>query len=134
MADVKKRVYGEKNRFKVGSFTRDTTVASGTQAVTGIGFTPRVCTFFACCGGAVGTLSLGVDNNSSQYAMFDRQTYVSDAYYYWTTSSIQYYDPAAGGKVYRGLVNSFDSDGFTIGWERLGTPSGTLTVIYLAVR
>ena len=41
------------------------------------------------------------------------------------------YGPA---NIYTVILNSLDADGFTIGWTKTGTPTGTLTVRYLAIR
>ena len=39
---------------------------------------------------------------------------------------------ANNGYSYEGFVASLDSDGFTVTWDRLSTPTGTLIITYAA--
>lgn len=124
--------FGEYNQFKVGSFVIDTTTATGTQAITGVGFTPTSCVFLALEGNAVGEMSTGMDDGTTPCNAYDSfNTDGPDYWHYSPSYSIQ--DAHDTGDYYQGKVNSFDSDGFTIGWNKISAPSGTLTVIYLAM-
>lgn len=131
MADVKKRVYGEKNRFKVGSSTRDSSTASGTQAVTGVGFQPKVIYLFSTEDGAT-AMSLGVSDGSSHHVAIDAHIKGADKWTRDTSHCILIWD--SGSAWNEASINSFDSDGFTIQWAKTGSPSGTITTIYLALR
>lgn len=124
--------YGSMNEVKVSSFTRNTATASGTQAVTGIGFKPRAVFFIAAQDSVVGELSFGFDDGVTPRAVRDYFNVTPDAWETFGTYSISILEGA--GKEYEGNVDSFDSDGFTIDWTRTGAPVGTVTVIYLAIK
>ena len=38
-----------------------------------------------------------------------------------------------GSNYYFGIINSFDSDGFTIAWTKTGSPTGILHIKYMAL-
>jgi hypothetical protein len=38
-----------------------------------------------------------------------------------------------GTKQYSATIKTLDSDGFTLAWVRTGTPSGLITIMYLAI-
>ncbi len=40
----------------------------------------------------------------------------------------------SGSDTYLGTINSFDADGFTIGWTMAGSTTGTATLRYFALR
>lgn len=122
--------FGGKNQYKVGSFTIDTTTASGTQAITGVGFTPRAGYFFACQDGAVGEMSLGISDANTHKSIGDDHNILADTY---NSEVAAIADREAAGDLYKGQPSSWDSDGFTITWTKTGTPSGTLTVLYLVI-
>lgn len=125
--------YTEKGAaFKAGSFTRDMTTASGSQAITGVGFKPRAVIFFAVENGAP-SMSVGmVDLSLNQNAVADANTVSTDTYANVASAAIYAQDAAAAS--YSGAISSLDADGFTVSWTRTSTPSGTLTVNYLAIR
>ncbi len=124
--------YGEDKttRYKVGSFTRDTSTASGTQAVTGVGFKPKAVIFFGTQVNTVET-TWGFDDGTTPAYMnrYGATNFNIDA----GTNSISSIE-TAGGNEYAGKISSLDSDGFTITWAKTGSPTGTLYVIYLAFR
>jgi hypothetical protein len=114
----------------IGSFTINTATATGTQSVTGVGFAPTVLIFIACQD-ASDEYSIGWDDatNKGSIAYDGTDWNISTSY------SINDLESAAGaGAYYQGVVNSMDSDGFTVGWTRTGAPTGTLTVLYLALK
>lgn len=119
-------------RFKGGIFTRDTSLASGTQAVTGVGFTPVAVLFLSCENNAVGEASIGIDDASIHYAISDNTTITTDVWKRHLLISV--HDAHSSGNVYDGYVTSLDSNGFTVDWTKYGTPTGTLSIIYLAFR
>jgi hypothetical protein len=118
--------------FKVGSFTIDMTTASGTQAITGVGFQPRAIMFFATCVTTAHVVSSGVDDAATARVMFDYNNISANAWQSANASSITAL--LSGSDVYSGKVNSFDADGFTIGWTKTGSPTGTLTINYIAFK
>lgn len=115
------------SRFKIGSTTRDISTASGTQAVTGIGFAPKAVIFLAVVQSST-EASWGFDDATTHLSLRLQNTIWTNA----ATESIVYDDNA--GKDYSGHISSMDSDGFTITWTKTGLPTGTLQVMYLAFK
>jgi hypothetical protein len=120
---------------KIGTFSRDTTIASGTQSVTGVGFKPRAIIFFACQSGT-GEASFGFSDvnllgTSGENGVVNSRTATSPGTFFNNVSSILAFESA--GNTYAGNIDTLDNDGFTINWVRVGTPSGTLEVTYLAL-
>lgn len=117
---------------KVGQFTRDMTLATGTQAITGLGFKPSAVVFFVNQDGATGKMSMGFDDGTTVNCTLDAHNFVTDAWSHLTSVSISANTNASTG--YNGKVNSFDSDGFTISWTKVNSPTGTLNIQFMAFR
>lgn len=115
--------------FKVGNFTRDTSTASGTQAVTGVGFQPRAVIFLANQSGTK-EMSVGVDDGTTKGCVYQQTT----AGNFGVNANAIVADESSGVNNYIGSISSLDSDGFTISWTKTGSPTGTLSVYYLALR
>jgi len=130
MADVTQFKFGESNRTKVGTFSIDTTTATGTQAITGVGFVPQVCIFFATDSQAAGESSWGMDDGSGENCVYDSHNGTANTYTSIATISIR--DLQSAANYYSGEVQSFDSDGFTITWTKNGSPTGTLIIKFIA--
>lgn len=113
----------------IGTFTRDMSLATGTQAVTGVGFQPKLVIFFATQNSSAKT-SWGFDNATNAKAILDSHNIASDTYTSNGASSISVVQGV--GLSYAGSINSNDSDGFTIGWTRTGAITGSLTIEYVA--
>jgi hypothetical protein len=118
--------------FKVGSFTRDENTVSGTQAITGVGFTPRAVIFFAVDAGQSNMASWGFDTLTNHCVILDYTNVTAGRYTYDTGTSISV--AVSSGNYYAGYVSAFGADGFTITWTRTGSPGGTLVVQYLAIK
>lgn len=116
-------------RFKLGSFTRDTEVASGTQEVSGVGFTPKLIVFFMCQPGT-NEASFGVDNGTDKRGMYRREGGTT----FGSVATYSILDDQSAGVGYQGYVSARNADGFTITWVRAGAPTGTITNIYIAFR
>ena len=116
---------------KVGEFTRDTTVASGTQAVTGVGFTPVAVILFSAQPTS-NEVSWGLSTASADSGVRTEFALSADTFSSMNTSSISAIEGV--GTNYQGQISSFDADGFTVTWTRTGTPSGTLEIEYLALK
>jgi hypothetical protein len=117
--------------FKIGSFTRDTSLPSGTQAVTGVGFTPRIVLLLANIDNTA-SASIGIDNVTNAHMIINYHLATANAWSYAIANSVNLVQGPASG--YYGRISSFDPDGFTFSWTRLGTTSGTAAVIYLAIK
>lgn len=117
-------------RVAVGSVTRDTSVASGTQAVTGIGYKPTILILFMSIeiGTYANSMSYGLSNVTSDVAARFPNSANGD---FSTTKCISFVD---GVNSYEGEISSFDIDGFTITWTKTGTPTATIRVGYAAMR
>ena len=117
-------------RFKVGSFTYDVSTASGTQAVTGVGFSPKAVVFLAGINGT-SAMSAGIDDGSTAFVIIDDN--VDAAGTYAVNSQSIGIATTAGGNA-QGKITTLGADGFTITWTKTGSPTGTATIGYLALR
>lgn len=114
-------------RFKVGTFQINTATATGTQAITGVGFQPTAIIFLLLQTGSL-EMSIGFDDATTAECIFNNGTTWA------TNTTYSLYDYESATELYTGKVNSFDTDGFTIGWTRSSTPTGVLQIHYLALR
>lgn len=119
----------QKPKVKVGSFTRDLSLASGNQAVTGIGFIPRKIIFFASANGGMGA-SWGFDTQNTSSSIYDGYAVTPGILINDNRSSINIIRSSSDN--YSGKVNTFDNDGFTIKWTKVGSTTGTATIFYMA--
>ena len=113
----------------VGRFTRATTVASGTQAVTGVGFQPDLVIAFIKAGNNA-IFSNGITDGTTDACTHGGNTLGN-------VTDFCFADQG-GGATYTGRIDatngSLDSDGFTIDWVRVGAPSVTLTGDFVALK
>lgn len=120
-------------RFYVGSFTYDISTASGTQAITGVGFTPVAVIFIGSVNLIAGQATWGFDTLTGRQGMYDNFVRTADSYGLDSLKSIVVMN--TGVPVYvEGQISAFGADGFTITWTKTGSPTGTLTCRYLAFR
>ena len=66
--------------------------------------------------------------------MRDSELTVASAYVVNPGGCIHVSKNAGNTDRYQASLSTFDSDGFTLTWTKTGTPTGTLTVNYLAFR
>ena len=118
-------------QYKVGGFTRDLTLAAGTQAVTGVGFAPKAIFFMASVGGVPGRTSWGISDGTTSRVLFDHHPTYANSF---NLSTVPIYLTEVNGVDSYGALSSFDSDGFTISWTKIGSPTGTATIFYMAFR
>jgi hypothetical protein len=116
-----------------GSLTRDVSLATGDISVTGVGFLPSAIIFFMGDNGSSAyKASWGfVDENLNQKVSYTIASPVGEI----TTSSticIRYI--VTGSDYMNGAVISFDADGFTITFTKVGSPTGTAAITYLALK
>lgn len=122
-------------RFFIGQFTRLTTLDSGNQAITGLGFKPKAVIFYATVQStsiSTGRFSQGFDNGVIRNC-------------YWRYSDIQSINNvlsilirqgSSSSTQYTGRILSFDQDGFTVQWTKGAEiiDDETITVNYIAFR
>ena len=118
-------------RFYIGTFTRDVSTASGTQAITGVGFQPKGIISLAVIGGT-SQISVGIDTDTAMGVIADQHGTTANTYTGTSTQSIVLV--VSTGNDYQGNIASFDSDGFTLNWTKTGSPTGTASIFYLAFR
>lgn len=117
-------------RFKVGTFTRDISTATGSQAITGVGFTPKAIAFLSGAAAGIALSSIGFSDNTTEVA-WSTLTGTGSGFLSATTCiSVG----TTGSDNQTATVTSFDADGFTLAWIKNGTPTGTATMAYLAFR
>lgn len=120
----------QRTNFKIGTFTRDMTLAAGNQAVAGVGFVPRFVIFLNSRSGNP-DMSIGFDDGTLQYSVADAHLSGADTYEVQACSI----NNRQGAAIYhRGVISSFDADGFTVTWSKLGAVAGTTTVFYAAIK
>lgn len=112
---------------KIGSFTRDTTAASGTVAYTGVGFKPTSILFLAIIDGT-NAMSVGIDDATTSAGIFYNVTTFGES------GLKAIFLAVSGGNNQNAKISSFDSDGFSLDWTKNGTPTGTGSIYYLAMR
>jgi hypothetical protein len=121
---------------KTGSFIRNSGGASGTQAITGVGFRPSTIIFFA----AIDTVScqgIGFTDATNGRCVWIDNVYGSGGASY--AVAIYYLRTIAGnGASHTAVISSMDADGFTLNWTRTNIGSGgtgnNIIVNYLAFR
>lgn len=116
---------------KIGTFSIDTATATGTQAVSGVGFKPSHLIFLAAIA-ATAQVSIGFDDGTNHYALFDDHNTVAATFN--VSASYSIYILQGAGITYTGAVSVLGADGFTVSWTKTGAKTGTATIYYLALR
>lgn len=113
-----------------GTLTRDLTTASGSVSTTGLGFMPRKISIALTIAGTVvsSTGYAGGAGNGSGQCVYS--AYVSSASGFSTTACVLAY--AASSAYQFASIASFDTDGFTLSWTKVNTPTGTANMVYIA--
>lgn len=126
------QLQGGYGQWKIGSTTRDLTAAAGTQVITGVGFQPRRVDFMLSDNvSATSAWSNGWDDGAAAMCMYQSTAApVSGA----SLTRSLYYIYAGGATYQRAYITAFGPDGFTLTWEKGGSPSGTAGIIYRAWR
>jgi hypothetical protein len=122
---------------KAVTFTRDTALASGNQAVVGVGFKPSRIDFFGTItpGSAVGQACYGSAANGVPIInalIAAAGNVVANSWVSSHVKCVAFYETAAN--AYEGAVASFDPDGFTVAWVKSGAKSGMVTILALCSR
>lgn len=106
--------------------TYDLTTATGTQAITGFGFTPTTCTVYA------GTSSI----TSYTAAATSDSTKAATGYYvtagvfneYGNTTNFIILADATTTNFQIATIQSYDADGLTLSWTKTAAPTGTAAI------
>jgi hypothetical protein len=118
-------------RFKIGSFTHDLS-SSGTQSITGVGFQPSSIILLASIT-IPGVVSVGMDDGTNHYVIMNDNPDATGKWLGNSNYSVYLLISAGAPDVGRAYIQSFDSDGFTVNWFPMSSPTGTATVFYLAM-
>lgn len=115
---------------KVIQVARDTSLATGTQAITGAGFTPKAALVLGAKEGASPALWGMVDSAGTDYGFNTQYGDVADTFA--TADIFGNLRQDAGNR--NGVAwTSWDADGMTITWTKTGSPTGTayLNILFL---
>lgn len=112
--------------------TRDLAAASGAVAYTGYGFKPSRLIIFACVQGSV----LASWGFACKAAILHDSHCIHHAYdgnYY--NSQVRVVSILTAAGVYQdAYLNSFDDDGFSLYWAKVGLPTGTIRLEVFVIR
>lgn len=111
---------------KFVSATRDISLASGTQAITGAGFQPTACILLAAVNGTA-FYSTGIADSAANEGSID----FAGGTYNITLNVARV--GAAGGRA-DAVVTSWDADGVTLTWTKVSSPTGTATLYFLFLK
>ena len=113
--------------YKIVTFTRLLSLATGTQSITGVGFTPRLIQFqvgildnSATGGWASAGESDGVSNYCLEFWPGGAQTFLLGIAGIQRDNASNYQELS---------VASMDADGFTLSWARVNAPVATATIV-----
>ena len=112
---------------KTGSVTYDTATATGTQAITGVGFTPKLISLWAVTD-SVDEYSDGFSDGTTNIVSYGISGGIAGA---WRSSSAYIIFLYEGSTVRTtSTLQSFDADGFTLAHTKTGAKTGTATFNY----
>lgn len=116
--------------FKVGTFTRDISLTTN-LAITGVGFVPKALVVIGVISNNPNwSVGLGtVATNGCIYSNANGSTATQMG-----TNGFLFTVQTAVSDAMEASINSFDTDGFTLSFQKQGSPTGTITLYYLAMR
>jgi hypothetical protein len=115
---------------KTGQTTRDLTTASGSQAITGVGFKPRYVHIIANVP-ANAMASIGMDDGATASCIFNDHNAAANIWNRSTALSV-FLRATSTPAQQTASISSMDSDGFTLNWTKTGSPTGTANIFYTA--
>ena len=118
----------QKLKVKVGAATHDISV-TGTQTVSGLGFTPVGVIVFQNIQSVAGVVSIGFSDGTNQYMTGTPTTNAADNIWYSTNWLV--YDRIDVSNEAYAVIGAFSSGQFTLTWAKAGSPTGTASMIYL---
>lgn len=117
--------------YAVGNFNRVLTAVTGAVPITGVGFRPTFVMFFGAIASSNDACYIGGSDGTNERTLFTRAD-LGTSFHGNNNFALEL---ALDGSNYQfGVINSFDVDGFTIGWTKVGTPTGTFAASYLAFK
>ncbi len=122
--------YGQRMKVKVVSTTYDLTTASGSQTVTGIGFTPSA-VFIMAGVNATSYVSWGISDGTTNVAVADNGAVSAGTHT--VSGSVAVYNIQGVGVYQSATIGSFTSGQFIITWTKSGAPTGTAGIYCLVV-
>lgn len=111
---------------KIVTATRDTSLASSTQSITGAGFAPKGVHVTMAGSTEGGRFSDGKSDGTTQFCVYRN---VSTGNMGLSTSYTVLVQDAAGTTQYLGAV-TLTSDGCDIVWTKVGSPTGTVSMAF----
>lgn len=117
---------------KTGTFTRDAAGTTANVAYTGVGFVPTSIVFTAVISGAVHQ-SVGFADSAKGGKVITR-AFDGNNYANLYTDACIAIAQATGSNDQWAKVASYDSDGFTLTWTKVNSPTGSITIDYIAYR
>lgn len=135
-------IIGKRPSIKTGSFTRDVSTASGTQAITGVGFKPKLLIIIGA--GTFTAAGINLDAFSAGFSYAGENGYALGVGEVNSSSTDQKFTSAVqtsnvismsnGSGGLSSTVQSLDNDGFTLSHTKSGSPSSsTATFAYIAI-
>lgn len=119
----------------VSTFSRDHTLANGTQAVTGVGFTPKLLLLWMCDNaGNVNRASWGATNSATgarNQSMHTPPNGGTADQFSIDGDCIEYVESSTVRNAAK--LSTFDADGFTLTWTKTGSPTTTGLAVYIAI-
>lgn len=116
---------------------RDASIASGTYAVTGVGFKPKaVLTYVADVSGGFDAFHIGMtiyEGNVLDKAQGLHNKRAGVLHDYIQTDQFALWQESASNTV-TSFIQSFDADGFTVSFTKNGTPTQVFAVRFVAFR
>jgi hypothetical protein len=124
---------GGTEKIKVGQTSRADLSVAGTQAITGIGFKPSYVSIYTTRNSDWKTGSFGMSDGTTDRAMYNASNTGLGAGAFPPANYVIFLDQD-GSNDARALIQSFDSDGFTLNWTKGGSPTGAATIYFTAYR
>lgn len=116
---------------KVISTTYDIATASGTQALTGVGFTSKAVLFLATVVATGHVASVGFDDGVTGACLYDNNAVLTGSWGHAPASLIL---QVSNGNYASGVISAWGADGATITWTKTGLPTGSATIKAFFIR
>ena len=116
----------------LGLFTRDTSLASGTQVVAhGLGKIPKLVTLTAAAGSVTVLYPFSVGHDNGVGARNCHYIDWQNGHYANSIRSV--HAEFSSSSVYEGYISAIDGTNMTIAWTRVGTPTASLQVTFSVI-